>query len=519
MPFSYPDKPIRPAAALTRSSARLATPALLLLSACAAAPTGIAPPPGGLGALPASQSLAAAQAPAGTPAAQNPAGAPAAWPGEGWWQSYGDAQLPQLINEALAHSPDMAAAAARLAKANAMTGVARAALLPTLDGKATVGLTKQSYNMGIPPQYQFIIPHGWKPEGQITATLGWDIDLWGRNRAALSAARAEGLAAEIDSRATRLALATAIADSYVGLADDIATQGVRQATLTNREDVESLVTQRFQQGLENRAGVAMARADAASARADLAAAQAQVATRRNQLAALMGAGPDRGLAIAAPALAPVGDRGLPADVTSDLLGRRADIAAARARALAAAARVQVAHADFFPAITLQGLAGYQSLGLGQLLTPGSTFGTVGPALTLPIFHGGELRGLYRGARADYDLAVADYNRTVVGAYQQLADAVTTRAAAIRQRDNTAAAEAASADAYNLAGARFKAGLSTRLDVLASQDRLLAASAARSAADTAARQADVALIRALGGGYAAPATNKPYGAAAPQGLNP
>ena len=130
-----------------------------------------------------------------------------------------------------------------------------------------------------------------------------------------------------------------------------------------------------------------------------------------------------------------------------------------------------------------------------------------------------MRGLYRGARADYDLAVADYNRTVVGAYQQLADAVTTRAAAIRQRDNTAAAEAASADAYNLAGARFKAGLSTRLDVLASQDRLLAASAARSAADTAARQADVALIRALGGGYAAPATNKPYGAAAPQGLNP
>ena len=469
----------------------------LLLSACAGTPGGMTPPPGGLGALPASQSLSAAS-PATAGAADTAA---AAWPGEDWWQSYGDAQLPQLINEALAHSPDVAAAEARLAKARAMSGVAESALFPHLDGRATVGGTKQSYNLGFPPQFEQYLPHGWLREGQLSATLGWDVDLWGRNRAGFAAATSERQAAAIETRAARLALTVAIADAYTGLAGDIAARDVRKAALDNRQEVDRLVTLRFDQGLETRANVDIVRGAAASARADFAGAEARVALRRNQLAALMGAGPDRGLAIATPTLAPLTDRALPADVTSDLLGRRPDIAAARARAFAAAARVRSARADFFPALRLQGLAGYQSLGLGQLLTPASTFGTVGPALSLPIFNGGEIRSHYRGARADYDLAIADYNRTVVGAYQQLADAVTLRAQTIRQRDDAAAAVAASEEGFTLTTARYKNGLTRGLDVLTSQDRLLAARASLSAIDTAARQADIALIRALGGGYA------------------
>ena len=491
-----------------------------LLSACAGAPGGVTPPVGGLGVLPANQALSVQ-----APSTAAPAPATAIWPGEDWWASYGDAQLPRLIDEALAHSPDISAAAARLHKARAMAGVAGSALLPRLDGNATVGVTKQSYNMGIPAQYQFIIPHGWKGEGELTATLGWDPDLWGRNRAALAAAVSERQAAAIDASAARLALATAMADAYVGLAGDIAARDVSRETLDNRAGVEKLVALRFDQGLETRATLDTVRASTASARADLATAEARVALRRDQMAALMGQGPDRGLAIAAPTMAPLPDRALPADVTSDLLGRRPDIAAARARALAAAARVRAARADFFPALRLQGLAGFQSLGLGQLLNAGSTMGTVGPALSLPIFHGGEIRGAYRGARADYDLAVSDYNRTVVGAYQQLADAVTTRAATMRQRDNAAAAVADSAESFALTNARFNNGLARGLDVLASQDHLLAARAALSAADTAARQADVALIRALGGGYAVhPAPNQPTpnqttgAAATPQGPN-
>lgn len=487
---------------------------LLLLGACVSVPRGDAPPAGGVGVLPAMQALASSSASA-------PITANAAWPGEDWWQSYGDAQLPQLINEALAHSPDVATAAARVAKARALAGVAEAALLPKLDVNGTVGLTKQSYNMGFGPAIQPYLPHGWKSEGELTATLGFDPDIWGKNRAALAAAISERNAAAIDARAARLGLAAAIADAYVGLSGDIALREVRAATLGNRADVEKLVTLRFNQGLENRATLDGARGGTATARGDLAAAEARVALRRNQLAALMGEGPDRGLVIAAPTLAPIGSRALPADVTTDLLGRRPDISAARARAQAAAARVRSARADFFPALRLQGLAGFQSLGLGQLLNPGSTMGTVGPALSMPIFHGGEIRAQYRGARADADLAVADYNRTVVAAYQQLADAAANFAQLNRQRDDAAAAQAANAEAFSLITARFKAGLATGLDLLASQDRLVAANAASSAADTAARQADIALIRALGGGYAShSAPNQPTStAASPQGPNP
>ena len=418
---------------------------LLLLGACVSVPRGDAPPAGGVGVLPAMQALASSSASA-------PITANAAWPGEDWWQSYGDAQLPQLINEALAHSPDVATAAARVAKARALAGVAEAALLPKLDVNGTVGLTKQSYNMGFGPAIQPYLPHGWKSEGELTATLGFDPDIWGKNRAALAAAISERNAAAIDARAARLGLAAAIADAYVGLSGDIALREVRAATLGNRADVEKLVTLRFNQGLENRATLDGARGGTATARGDLAAAEARVALRRNQLAALMGEGPDRGLVIAAPTLAPIGSRALPADVTTDLLGRRPDISA---------------------------------------------------------------------ARADADLAVADYNRTVVAAYQQLADAAANFAQLNRQRDDAAAAQAANAEAFSLITARFKAGLATGLDLLASQDRLVAANAASSAADTAARQADIALIRALGGGYAShSAPNQPTStAASPQGPNP
>ena len=470
---------------------------IALLSACAGVPGGTTPLAGGLGVLPASHALASLQ-----PGAASTTAPPTAdWPGGHWWQSYGDPQLAALISEALAHSPDIAVADARLAKAGAMSAMAASTMVPQLDGRASVGGTKQSYNLGFPPAFQAYLPHGWKREGELAASLGWDPDLWGRNRAALAAAHAERGAAAIDASAARLALAAAIANAYAGLAGDIAAQEAGKATLDNRANVEKLVGLRFDQGLENRTSLDTTRAGTASARAELAGAEARVGLRRNQLAALMGQGPDRGLTIAPPALAPLNSAALPADVTTDLLGHRPDIAAARARAQAAAARVRAARADFFPAIRLQGLAGYQSLGLGHLLSPASTFGTVGPALSLPIFHGGEIRGQYRGAHADYDLAVADYNRTVVAAYQQLADAAAMRAATIHQRDEAASAEADCAEAFRLTMARFAGGLAKGLDVLASQDRLIGARAALSAADTAARQADVALIRALGGGYA------------------
>jgi len=481
--------------------ARQGVPAVaaLFLAACASVPQGDAPPNGGLGVLPAGQVLGAATT-----------SAPANWPGDGWWHSYGDAQLAALVDEGLAHSPNVAAAAARLRKAAAMAGVAGAARLPTLNANGTVGETRQSLNMGFPPQFQPYLPHGWFNTGNLGLNFGFDPDLWGKNRAMLAAALSERQAATIDAQAARLALASAIAGAYVALAGDIAAQQQRAEALANRQTTEHLVAQRMQQGLENRASLDTAEGNTATARADLAAAEAAVALARDQIAALMGAGPDRGLAITAPALPPLGTTALPADVSTDLLGRRPDIAAARARAEAARAGVRAAHADFFPSLRLSALIGFQSLGLSELLAGSSTMGSVGPAVSLPIFHGGAIRSAYRGAQADADAAIADYNRAVVGAYQQLADAVTLRAQLLRQRQEAATAVTANEGAYALIKARYTNGLDNYLAVLGAEDRLLAARAALTATDSAARQADIALIRALGGGYADAPTGKAAG---------
>ena len=461
----------------------------LLLSACAAVPNvGPRPVPLAANAIAASQSL--------------PESSAGQWPVDGWWTAYGDPQLDSLIAEGLAHSPDVAAATARLRKANAVAQQAGAALLPKLDGAGTVGLTKQSYNNGFPPQFVAFLPHGWNSEGQLDLTLGFDPDLWGRNRAALAAATSEGRAAAVDAQQAALMLTTSIAQAYADLGAALALRDNRAAALDSRTAEQTLTDQRMREGMENRGSLRTSQAQADTARADLLSADQTVLVRRHQLAALLGAGPDRGLAITPPHLTPLGGHELPSGVTTELMARRGDIVAARSRVEAAASRVKVARADFYPSLRVNGLVGLQAIGLSSLFTAGSTYGTVGPAISLPLFHGGALRGAYRGARADYDLAVADYDRTVLGAYQQVADAVTNRSLLARQLVEARAAASASEEANAIADARYRGGLSNYLSALTVEDRVLQAREALVMAEAAYRSADIALIRALGGGFAA-----------------
>jgi len=217
---------------------------------------------------------------------------------------------------------------------------------------------------------------------------------------------------------------------------------------------------------------------------------------------LIGAGPDRGLAIARPA-ALARPRALPADVTTNLIGQRPDIAAARARVEASAQRIKVAHADFYPAISLSALAGFESLGLASLLNGGSSYGNAGPAISLPIFRGGQIAGQYRTSRAQYDEAVANYDRTVAGAYHDVADAVTSQTMLAQRLAQSQQALADAEEAYRIARERYEGGLSTYLTVLSAEDMVL--QNRRAVADLSARafSLDVALVRALGGGFAQP----------------
>lgn len=454
----------------------------------------------GHGPLPAPRSESGPAPVSANAALSIPANLAAAWPGDGWWHRFGDPQLDALVEEGIAGSPDLATAIARLHKSAAIAGEARAALLPRLDGRAAAGQGRISLNQGYPDEFKAFLPQGWNDTAEVSASLSFDLDLFGANRARLAAARREREAAAIEAAAARLTIASAIAEAYVDLAGLIATRDLRQAIAENREITRKLVADRREQGLDNLSTLRLTESQAAVARGDLASAEEAVLIRRHQLAALLGAGPDRGLAIAPPKLPAIDPAPLPDSVTTGLLGRRPDIAAARARMEGAAARVRAARADFFPDIKLSGLYGVQTVGLGLLFANDSQFGNATGAVSLPIFRGGELKARYGGARADYESAVADYDKTVVGAYQQLADAVATRAALTRRDVESRAALSAAEDSLRIARLRFRAGLGAYVDVLVVENQAIDARLRRALIDTQWRSAEIALIRALGGGF-------------------
>ena len=456
----------------------------------------------GLGACAALPAVTPAQAPK-PPAAYASAtslSAPAAdWPRERWWTTNGDAQLSALMDEALADAPDLAVAKARLAKAEAAAGQARAATLPSLAANGAYASVKQSYNNGVPPAF---VPHGYNDSGRTTLDFGWELDFFGKNRAVLAAATSDADAAQADAAEARLALSTNIAAAYADLARLFADRDASQDAVRIRRQSASLTAERVANGLENQGAADQAEARLASARADLASVDEQIGLTRNRLAALLGAGPDRGLAIARPTVGAIKAFGLPTDLSADLIGRRPDVVAARLRAEAASHRIKQAKAQFYPDVNLSAYFGQQALGLDLLTKAGSRIGSIGPAVRLPIFEGGALRANYRGAAADRDAAVATYNATLAKALQDVADAaVSARALDVRLSESRAALRA-SAAAHDIAVQRYRGALSTYLDVLTAEDAMIADQRAVADLETRAFTLDIALVRALGGGFRA-----------------
>jgi NodT family efflux transporter outer membrane factor (OMF) lipoprotein len=435
--------------------------------------------------------------------AQKSLAAPSAdWPVDRWWEAYGDPQLTGLINEALQGSPNLAEAQARLRAASAQSDVARAATLPSLSGEAEVAEIESSRIMGFPPFIQGFLPKGYNGTARLALNASYDLDVFGKNRAALAAAVSEAEAARADLAQARLTLSTAVAQAYGDLARLLAEHEAADEAVRNRQDTVQLVAKRLENGLDTRAELKQAEAATPTSLADLEALDEQILIKRHQIAALLGAGPDRGLAIAAPPAEKIKAFGLPPDVTLGLVGRRPDVAAARLRAQAAAKQIDVARAAFFPDITLNAYVGQQSLGIPELFDPAAAIGKYGPALTLPIFEGGRLRGAYRGARADYDAAVDAYDATLAQAFEDVADAAVSVQSAERQLEARQQALEAGEEAYSVAKLRYQGGLSTFVDVLAAENAVI--SERRDLADAKARVfvLDVALVRALGGGFAA-----------------
>jgi len=419
------------------------------------------------------------------------------WPMDDWWRSYGDSQLNALIEAGLAGSPTLAVADARLRRARALAQASEASQLPQLNGSAAVNQQKQSYNYLSP---RAVTPQGWNEYGQAALDLSWELDFWGRNRAAVAAATSEAQAARADASQARLALSTAIASAYAELAREYAVLDTSTGARRVRSTTTELFKRRYDHGLETIGSVRQVEARLATAESDVLAVEEQIALQKNRLAALIGEGPDRGLAIARPTLEITTPFAVPERLAAELIGRRPDLAAARLRADAAAKRIDEARAGFYPNINLSAAIGVQALGLDLLTNDGSSMGHAGPAISLPIFNGGRLRAQLRRADAEYAESVANYNKTVVQALQDIADVVVSHRALGPQLDSTSTAVAAAREAWQVQNNRYQGGLATYLEVLSAEDYLLAN--LRSQADLQSRSLtlDVALVRALGGGY-------------------
>ncbi|TMH92046.1 MAG: efflux transporter outer membrane subunit [Betaproteobacteria bacterium] len=374
----------------------------------------------------------------------------------------------------------MRLARARADQALAAAQIARAPLGTQLG--AGIDVTRQRFS----ENYIFPPPIGGSSftTTQLALSFGYELDFWGKNRAAYDAALGRARAADAEGFAARLVLSSAVAGVYVQLA-----RSHDQLDLARRELADR----------EAKLELKQVETSIPAARVRIAQAQEQIALARNQLAALIGKGPDRGLAIERPSLR-VARVALPSRVPADLLGRRPDVVASRWRAEAAARDIASAKAQFYPDVNLSALIGVQSVTLSKLLEAGSAVPSFGAAIRLPIMDGGRLRGTLAARDADYDLAVEQYNQTLSDALREVLDQLTSLRSVEAQRGEVDSALAAAEEAYSLAVARYKAGIGSLLQVLAAEMQVLEQRTLRAELQARELALSINLIRALGGGF-------------------
>jgi len=423
------------------------------------------------------------------------------WPTLDWAGQFGDPQLPKLVAEALEGNPSIAQAQARIAKASSYIESSKSALYPKVEGSYSWTRELYSENALFPP------PFGgtWYSENNVLASASWDLDLWGKNRQRLGQAVSQEKAAEADMQLARVTLAASVARTYNSLAQLYALRDIAEREIKNRQTIGVIANDRVKAGLDTNVERQTANGNIATSQSNLTELDGQITTTRYELGALLGKGPDRGLQIAKPTFNPGGAVTLPDNVPADLISRRADIVAARWQVEAAMHDVKEAKAEFFPDVNLAAGFGFDAFGWGKFLTSSSRQIQFGPAIHLPIFDAGALRSQLKGRYADFDLDIANYNQTLINALSDVATQISSIRSLDHQQGDAQRALDASTKAYDLAVIRYKAGLSPQLQVLTADQNRLSAEQTVTNLKMRRRDLQIALIKALGGGFDATQT--------------
>lgn len=431
------------------------------------------------------------------------------WPSQEWWKVYGDLQLDRLITEAVADNPTMHIAQSRIAISKAVGGIARSALMPTVQTEALLTREQFTEHYFIPPPYA----GNWAWYNEWTTGLFYDLDLWGKKRSALAGALDQVQMTTAEAQEVRLALETAVIRLYVQLSLQYSLLDVAKETLHQREQIRDILMKRHTAGLGTEIELRQAETAVPAARAEIERISDSIEILRHKLSALAGKGPGYGEHISRPTLSLALPIGLPSTIQADLLGRRPDVVAERWRVEAAGKGIEVAKASFYPNINFTAFVGWQSLGFDKFLSSESLIKGFGPAISLPIFEGGRLKEHLRISTAEYDIAVEAYNNTIIHALEEVANEVVTLRSLEVQRKETYESHSLSFRAYDIALTGFKAGLSDYLTVLNAQTQTLVESQRKAQVEAHFLDAYAALMQAIGGGV--PVTAPPEKGGGPQ----
>jgi NodT family efflux transporter outer membrane factor (OMF) lipoprotein len=418
-----------------------------------------------------------------------------ALPRGAWWKLYGEAELDALEEKLVANNPDLAAAVAHYAQAQAYTTQLRSGFYPSLDATADAQRSRQSGNRPAagsgPNEYSAY---------SIGVQASYELDLWGRVRNLVDAGIASEQASKADLESTRLSLQAELAHNYIALRGfDQQVALLRDTVVAYRKTLE-LTNVRHEGGIAAGLDVALARTQYEAAQSQVEQTLAQRALAEHAIAALIGASVSQ-FSIA-PRTGEIAMPVIPVGVPSTLLQRRPDIAAAQRRMAAANASIGVAKAAYFPNLTLSGVLGHQSSSLGSLIAAPSTFWAIGPAMLLNLFDGGLRKGQVAQAQAVLDETSAQYRGVAIGAFQQVEDNLALLNHYRTAAESQQAAAAAAQQALDFATTRYKEGAASYLDVTISQTPALQNQRDLLDLNTRRLQASVQLIRALGGGWEA-----------------
>jgi NodT family efflux transporter outer membrane factor (OMF) lipoprotein len=417
------------------------------------------------------------------------------WPTQQWWETFQDDQLNNLLTVALAGNPNLRVAEARVRQASAIAGVAKAAT--EVKGQADASLNRERYSVRGTTPAPLAGNYAWR--NQATLSGSYDLDLWGRNRDNLAAALDDVHMASAESQVARLTLETAIVRTYIQLSLQFEIQDIVRETLVQRKHILDITQRRHKAGLATEFDVTSIEQTLPVAQSDLEKASEAIDLLRNQLAALSGKGPADGEHIARPSLKLDRPIALPSALPAELIGRRPDIAAQRWRVEAANKRIDAAKADFYPNINLLAFAGFQAFGFTNFIQSDSQIRGIAPAVSLPIFAGDRLRGQLGSQTSLYDVAVEQYNATVVQALNDVGDAVVKAQSLTQQDVLTQQSLQLARKSLVLSEKSYRAGLTDSLNTITAQVALL--NAEQQVAQIGAGKLDIyaVLMAALGGG--------------------